>query len=297
MVGSIPDIVQQQVIRILSPTNSASVKLLEFSFLGGGCINPGGRVSTSQGKYFVKWNEARLYPRMFETEAQGLLLLRQCTLLHVPQVIGRFTQGPYQGIVLELIESNGPSETYWQELGHGLAALHQNTHETFGLDHDNYIGSLPQANHPENDWPGFFIRRRLEPQLKMAVDQGRLDAETVRHFEALYKKLPQIFPPEKPALLHGDLWSGNVITNHAGAPCLIDPAVYYGHREAELAFTRLFGGFDDTFYAAYNDIYPLTPGFEQRIDLYNLYPLLVHVNLFGGGYAGQVKSVLRKYGK
>jgi protein-ribulosamine 3-kinase len=294
MVGGVPDIVQQEVIRLLAETRGAPVTLLNFSFLGGGCINHDGRLETSQGNFFMKWNDARQYPRMFETEAHGLHVLRQTGTLHVARVIGWFEQDLYQGIVLELVESNGRSKSYGQDLGRGLAALHQHTHRTFGLDIDNYIGSLPQGNTPATSWVDFFIHQRLAPQLRMAVDSNQLDPGEVSQFETLYKKLPAIFPEEKPALLHGDLWSGNVIVNDTGAPCLIDPAVYYGHREAELAFTQLFGGFDDTFLEAYHEVFALAPGFAARVDTYNLYPLLVHVNLFGGSYAAQVKSILRK---
>jgi len=231
---------------------------------------------------------------MFETEAAGLKLLREAASLHVPEVIGAFEQDTHQGILLELITGRTPSSTYWRDLGHGLAALHKHSYTRFGLDYANYIGSLPQSNTPAASWTEFFISQRLGPQLTIAIDSGRLDLNVARQFEALYKNLPQIFPEEKPALLHGDLWTGNVIVNDTGGPCLIDPAVYYGHREAELAFTHLFGGFEEGFYGAYEEMYPLTPAFEQRVDVYNLYPLLVHVNLFGGGYARQVQSILTR---
>ena len=294
MIGAVPDIVQHQVIHVLTQAGSPPVTLLDFSFLAGGCINSGGRLKTFGGDFFIKWNDARRFPHMFQTEAAGLDLLRGANTLHIPEVMGVFEQGGYQGIVLEFIGHRQPSSAYWQDLGHGLAALHQNSHPVFGLDHANYIGSLPQHNTPTASWSEFFIQQRLVPQLRMAVDSGRLDQDAVRQFERLYSKLPEIFPEEKPALLHGDLWSGNVIIDDAGAPCLIDPAVYYGHREVELAFTRLFGGFNDVFYSAYTEQFPLAPGFQQRVEVYNLYPLLVHVNLFGGGYAGQVRSILKR---
>jgi len=294
MIGGVPDIVQRQVTGILTKPGSAPVTLVDFSPLAGGCINPGGHLKTSIGDFFIKWNDAIRFPRMFETEAAGLQLLHGASDLHIPVVIGVFEQGSYQGIVLEFIRGRRPSPTYWRDLGYGLAALHKNSRPDFGLDHANYIGSLPQQNAPTSSWDKFFAHQRLAPQLRMAVDRGRLDLDAARQFEALYQKLPEIFPEEKPALLHGDLWSGNVIVDAGGAPCLIDPAVYYGHREAELAFTRLFGGFDEDFFSAYAEEFPLAPGFAQRIDVYNLYPLLVYVNLFGGGYAGQVRSILKR---
>jgi fructosamine-3-kinase len=169
------------------------------------------------------------------------------------------------------------------------------TYHYFGLDHDNYIGSLPQYNSPRPAWVRFFIEQRIEIQLKTAIDNGRAEPSIVPVFERLYKLLPSIMPEEKPALLHGDLWINNLIENERGEPCLVDPAVYYGSREAEIAYTYLFGGFERGFFDVYDATYPLQPGFGERIDLYNLYPLLVHVNLFGGGYLQQVKEIVRRF--
>lgn len=180
---------------------------------------------------------------------------------------------------------------FWKTLGEQLAQLHHHSHKSFGLDHNNYIGSLVQLNEPLSSWIEFFIHRRLEPQLRLLNPPPRV----IKQFEQLYAKLPQLMPDEKPALLHGDLWSGNLITNAHGLPCLIDPAVYFGHREAELALTRLFGGFPNDFYEAYTDTSPLPSGFEDRVDLYNLYPLLVHANLFGGGYTDQALSIVARF--
>ncbi|MFZ1692867.1 MAG: fructosamine kinase family protein, partial [Flavobacteriales bacterium] len=160
---------------------------------------------------------------------------------------------------------------------------------------DNYIGSLKQVNTPAADWPSFFIHQRLEPQLRMARDAKRVEAGMAFRFERLFAKLDQLITVEPPALLHGDLWSGNFICDANAQPVLIDPAVYYGHREMDIAMTKLFGGFDSGFYAAYNDAWPMERGWEERMDLCNLYPLLVHVNLFGGGYAAQVEAALRRF--
>jgi fructosamine-3-kinase len=187
------------------------------------------------------------------------------------------------------------SNLYWIELGRGLANIHKNRSPTFGLNHDNYIGSLKQSNSPTNSWIHFFIHSRINSQLKLAIDKGQLNSSHQQKFEILFKELPNLLPNEKPALLHGDLWSGNVIVDHHGNAVLIDPAVYYGHREMDLAFTRLFGGFNSEFYHSYFETFPLEPGFDNRVDIYNLYPLLVHVNLFGGSYANQVVSILNRF--
>jgi protein-ribulosamine 3-kinase len=184
---------------------------------------------------------------------------------------------------------------YWKDFAQKLAQLHKNTAPIFGLDHDNYIGSLPQSNRQTQKWTDFFISQRLEPLVTKAVASGLLDSQTAQRFDRLFSKLDQLIPEEKPALLHGDLWSGNVMTDEHGEVCLIDPAVYYGHREVDLAFSTLFGAFHGEFYEAYNEAFPLEKGWKQRIDLFNLYPLLVHLILFGRSYYHQVISTLEKF--
>jgi fructosamine-3-kinase len=173
--------------------------------------------------------------------------------------------------------------------------MHRHTADSFGLDHDNYIGSLPQYNQKRENWPAFFAEMRLEPQMKMARDEGRMDASDQRSFEKLYERLDRIFPEEPPALVHGDLWSGNYMVGPEGEPYILDPAVYYGHREMDLGMSTLFGTFGDAFYRSYDAEYPLEKGWEERSDLANLYPLMVHVNLFGGGFASEVRTILRRF--
>ena len=163
------------------------------------------------------------------------------------------------------------------------------------MDHSNYIGRLPQRNAFEETWVDFFIEHRLEVQLGLAIYNGHVDSFYADRFRSIYAVLPDEFPDERPCLLHGDLWSGNVMIGPKGEPVILDPAVFYGHREAELAFTRMFGGFDPYFYSAYNEATPLEVGFESRIDLYNLYPLLVHVNLFGTSYLSGVERTLKRF--
>nr|WP_162276804.1 fructosamine kinase family protein [Mucilaginibacter pedocola] len=157
------------------------------------------------------------------------------------------------------------------------------------------IGSLHQSNRQHKSWADFYAEERLQPLVKMAVDSRELGKSDIQQFDKLYAKLPELFDLEPPALIHGDLWSGNFLIDIKGIPFLIDPAVYLGHREMDLALTTLFGGFGATFYEAYQQHYPLSPGFQQRIKLWCLYPLLVHVNLFGGGYSNQLRSHLNAY--
>ena len=290
-----PHSVQQGVSDLLQTHFKKDVALKSFSPIGGGCINSGGKLSTSQGDFFVKWNEAKKYAGMFAAEATGLKLLAAPNAIRIPEVVGYGEKDEYQFLVLEFIESHSRQNDYWHLLGKELAALHRSSNEKYGLDHENYIGSLPQRNKAHPSWVEFFIRERLEVQLKIGLDSHALSSSVVKRFEALYSKLPSILMEEQPSLLHGDLWNGNLITDEKGRPCLIDPAVYYGHREVDLGLTTLFGGFDQKFYDTYQEAFPLEPGFRERLDIYNLYPLLVHVNLFGQSYLHQVNGILNTF--
>ncbi|MBW3546281.1 MAG: fructosamine kinase family protein [Bacteroidetes bacterium] len=267
----------------------------EIQLKSGGCINQTVQLKTSAGDYFIKWNESA-EEGMFAAEAEGLRLLREAASLPVPEVIGQGRVAEKTFLLLQYLDSRPPKKDYWQQLGQGLASLHKHTRPQYGLDHNNYIGRLPQNNEPMDNWVEFFIERRLEPQLGLAYYQQQLSEDFLARFRKLYTRLPQLLPEEPPSLLHGDLWSGNVLAGPEGAAWLIDPAVYYGHREAEIAFTHLFGGFDSIFYSAYQEAYPLQAGFDERMALYNLYPLLVHVNLFGAGYLSGIEQTLKRYG-
>jgi fructosamine-3-kinase len=289
MSGSMPP----EIVRKIEELTRERVK--GFSFAGGGCINNGGRLATDKGQYFLKWNDANLYPRMFEAEAKGLDLLRKAECIRVPLPVSHGQAGAHQFLLLEYVEQANKSSGYWEDFGAKLAALHRESGETFGLDHDNYIGSLPQNNNPEQSWTEFFVAHRLRPQVDMAYKENKVDADVCRKFEAFFERLPTMLPTERASLVHGDLWSGNLLADEAGQPCLIDPAVYYGNREVDLAMTQLFGGFEPTFIQAYNSVFPLLPGYSARFDIYNLYPLLVHLNLFGSSYQPRVVSILRQY--
>jgi fructosamine-3-kinase len=168
------------------------------------------------------------------------------------------------------------------------------TQKQFGLGNDNYISSLTQKNAQLDDWTEFFIINRLEPLISRAYYEEKINASFFSKFREIYPKLKGIFPKEKPALLHGDLWAGNVISDASGHPVLIDPAVYFGHREMDLAFSMLFGGFSDSFYEHYKEVFPIEPGFEERVQIYNLYPLLVHLLLFGTSYLPPIEKTVRR---
>ena len=291
-----------------------TVDVLNAQFLSGGDINTAARVFTSEGVFFVKWNQADLSGTgrqavdepmangddLFAVEALGLARLRDTNAIRVPAEIGHGRQGDKAYLILEYIEPDanglrGASPKYWTQLGHQLAHLHAHTQPQFGLDHDNFIGSLVQRNTLTGDGHEFFFEQRLLPQAGQALYNGLLQKSTYDALFRLRNRLPDLLPNDRPALLHGDLWTGNVLITEAGEPAVVDPAVYYGFREAEVAFTHLFGGFDAQFQAAYEEVFPLEPGFAERIPIYNLYPLLVHVNLFGSGYVPGVERVLSRF--
>lgn len=232
---------------------------------------------------------------MFSTEARDLELLRTQGPLRVPRVLALDHPDEGGGLMLmEFLEAAPRRASYWEDFGAALARLHGATQSSFGLEYDNHIGSLPQSNRAHATWAGFFAEERLRPQVRLLAKQGG-EAELERLLDRLRSKLESLFPPHPPALLHGDLWSGNVLVDDTGGPAVIDPAAYYGHPEMDLAFTQMFGRFPRAFYEAYAEHRPLEPGFEERCDLYNLYPLLVHANLFGGGYVQDVYEVFRRF--
>lgn len=270
---------------------SLGSSVLGSSALSGGDINQAERVELADGRrVFVKHNPSAP-PGMFEAEAEGLTWLAEARALPVPEVIaiGR------DHLVLELVEPGRRRPGFDEALGRGLARLHAFGAPAHGHARDNFIGRLPQDNAREPDWPTFYREHRLRPM----VDRARslLGREVLAGFERLYARLDQLVGPEEPpARLHGDLWGGNLHVTADGHPCLIDPAVYGGHREIDLAMMKLFGGFGARVFEAYDEAFPLAGGHEERTPLYQLYPLLVHVNLFGESYVGSVRGALRALG-
>lgn len=234
---------------------------------------------------------------IFSAEARGLREIKESGTVAVPEVItvGEFEQLGY--LLLEFIEHKQASVKDYENLGRGLALMHRSTSGNFGFSSDNFIGLLSQENQLMDSWPIFYVSKRLLPQLKKAFDSGHLSTAEVPAETKMLEACQNLFPEVSPALLHGDLWSGNYLISKSGTPYVIDPAVYYGHREADLAMSRLFGGFDEPFYLAYYELWPKEPGEEERTEIYQLYHLLVHLNLFGLGYKASVKRTLEKYFK
>jgi protein-ribulosamine 3-kinase len=263
--------------------------------LSGGSINRVFRLDTSSGHYCLKYNHREAFPGMFEKERMGLDILREAGSIRVPGVIHTGLTDTYSYILLEYIRAEKTLPSFMADFGMSLARLHRHTAAEFGLDHDNYMGSMVQHNDRHRDWTEFFVTERLERQLKDARDSHYFTPVDIACFQRMYGRLDDIFPKEKPSLIHGDLWNGNYIVSETGRACLIDPAVYYGHREADIAMTTLFGGFSGDFYSAYDGEFRMEKGWRERLDIYNLYPLLIHLNLFGEGYLGSIVRIIRRF--
>ena len=265
--------------------------------VGGGSINRTGTIELSNGVTLFLKENSRDHKDLFKAEAAGLEALRAAEGPRVPEPVALFEDGRNQYLLMEAIPQGRKSGDFFFRFGRELARLHEtNKTEAFGFSMDNHIGSTPQKNPWTGSWVEFYGEHRLRFQIGLARRKGLADGSMEKGVERIIEKLDSLLPePEHPALLHGDLWGGNYMVDEQGEPVLIDPAVYYGHREADLAMTELFGGFRPEFYRAYDEAYPLQPGYKGRVDLYNLYHLLNHLNLFGGGYAGSCRSIIRQY--
>jgi fructosamine-3-kinase len=259
---------------------------------GGGCINSAAILEGNEGQFFVKLNQAAQI-EMFSAELEGLREIQQSHTLRVPTPICCGNAQSYAYIVLEYIPHGKPTEHSMEQFGRGLARMHAVTSERYGWRRDNTIGSTPQVNTRCDGWSEFWRKHRLEFQLRLAAENG-YGSTLQSKGEALLGNLGALFQDyaPRPSLLHGDLWSGNYMIDDQGGPVIFDPAIYYGDREADLAMTELFGGFPARFYDAYRDAYPLHPGYPLRKTLYNLYHVLNHLNLFGGGYRRQAEGMI-----
>jgi fructosamine-3-kinase len=277
------------------------LKYISTSVISGGDINATYQLVTDEGRFFMKLNSAVEFPEMFEKEADGLKALQQVKLLKVPEIVATGKVEDKQYLLLELLEKQPPSPTFWETFAQGLASLHWITNSSFGWHTSNYIGSLAQENNYKAAWAEFYATQRITPLVQKLFDKGALSKVDVSNAEILCSRLTDIFPIEPPALLHGDLWGGNFMPTKLSSnfmdavPSIFDPAVYYGHREMDIGMSLLFGGFDSSFYEAYHSFYPLEKNWRQRISLTQLYPLLVHAILFRGSYISQCKSILNDW--
>ncbi len=272
-------------------------RVSETTRVSGGDINDAFELVLGDGRHVFLKSNARAPLAMFAAEARGLAFLEQARALRVPRVLAFSAEHAQPSfLLLEFVRSARPRAGFDEELGRGLAQLHRASAPSFGLGHANFIGRLTQTNRAHSTWAEFYRAERLEPQLRAAIDANHAPSSLARDFDGLFRRLPELVgEPEPPARVHGDLWGGNLLVDERGAPCLIDPAVYGGHREMDLAMMRLFGGFGARVFSAYAEAFPLTDGHEERVQLCQLYPLLVHVNLFGGGYVESVRHALARY--
>jgi protein-ribulosamine 3-kinase len=267
--------------------------ITEISSTGGGCINDGRVLTTDTGwRAFLKTNPAA--PEgMFAREAEGLSALANA--LGGPRVPATYAVS-HDFLLLEYLAPTRPSDDYWRKLGMRLAHVHDQTSPKFGFANDNYLGSTPQPNTWRDDGHAFFSEQRLLFQARRAAEAALLPAACRRRAERMAGRLRDLVPAQPASLLHGDLWAGNIIPGPDGEACLIDPAVYFGWAEADLAMTALFGQPPQALYDAYTATRTLEPGYRGRFEVYNLYHLLNHLNLFGISYLGAVEATLRRFG-
>ena len=284
---------QEAVARAIARATGTAFLLEDRTSVAGGCINNTEVLSGQGRRYFVKFNDAARLA-MFEAEAQGLAEIAQSNSVRVPQPICCGTHDKQSYLVLEYLDIGSSTTASDELLGRQLAGMHRCTHQQFGWRRDNTIGSTTQINTQKTDWITFYREHRLRFQLELAVENGYTSLQ--QEAEELLDKLPAFFADyrPRPSLLHGDLWGGNHAALCDATPVIFDPAPYYGDREADLAMTELFGGFGARFHAAYRETWPLDDGYRVRKDLYNLYHVLNHLNLFGGGYRGQAQDLIER---
>jgi len=282
----------QEIATAVRKDDGGDFVCTDHQSIGGGCINSAYRLDSKSTSYFVKVNAANMLD-MFSAEAAGLKAIADTHTIHVPTPLCHGMVDNQSYIAMEFLNSGGSRNN--QLLGEQLAAMHQSTSDTFGWHIDNTIGSTPQINTPDSDWVSFWQQQRLGYQLRLAKQKGyggTLQSEG----EKLLGKISDFFTDYQPtpSLIHGDLWNGNYTFTRSSTPTIFDPAVYYADREVEIAMTELFGGFGSEFYAAYNAAWPLDAGYSVRKELYNLYHIINHLNLFGGGYKAQAESMIGK---
>ena len=260
--------------------------------LTGGDINEVYQVFLKEKSVVIKINNSQSIPQLFEKEKQGLELLSKSTFV-VPKPIKTDSIDNLQYLIMDYIEQG--SELNWAVFGEKLAQLHQIQEKYFGLDHNNYIGSLKQINQECGAWSEFYTNHRLIALTAKARDQGLFEKKHCNWVEKLCQRLDELIPACRPSLIHGDLWSGNLLIDTSGHPVLIDPAVYYGHPEMDWAMLSLFGSYPVEALDHYQNLHPLEKGLNERKDIHQLYPLMVHLILFGKGYLNGVESTLKKY--
>jgi fructosamine-3-kinase len=281
-----------EIAQAISRETEQEFAIANTKSVSGGCINQGYRVSSKDRTYFVKLNDVSKV-EMFAAEALGLKQIYATKTITVPQPVCWGIAANYSYLVLQWLDLGGGSNQSWTEMGRQLAAMHRvGTSKDFGWERNNTIGSTPQINTWMDNWADFFAEQRIGYQLKLAKRRGGNFPESNRVVDLVRNKLTEWQP--QASLVHGDLWSGNAAMSSDGTPIILDPATYYGDRETDLAMTELFGGFPTAFYHGYNEAWSLDSGYGQRKSIYNLYHVLNHFNLFGGGYANQAQTIIQR---
>lgn len=275
--------------------NQLNQEIINATPLSGGDINDVFKIETNKENIVLKINDRNRFPKMLVKEFRALEFLKSASKAEYPKPIAHFSDETSQYLAMEYIEEGSNSNKGQKLLGQLLADQHKCTNESFGWEEDNYIGSLPQPNSFKSTWSDFYAENRILFQTKLAFDKGIIKKDALVKVERFCSKIDEIFPNEPPALLHGDLWGGNYFIDKEEQPLFYDPAVYFGHREIDIAMTRLFGGFSPEFYESYNQSFPLEKGWENRVEYGQLYPNLVHLNLFGVGYLGSVVDVVGRF--
>lgn len=292
----VSSVLKNHIQKNLEEVIHQTISSISFSTVSGGSINQNFQILINNKlQFFCKINSAKKFPLLFEKEKNSLDFLRAQNIFRIPQIIFYNEFEEKQILIIEWIDQGIKNEKFWKTFGEKLAQLHSITNNHFGFDEDNFMGALFQSNKKTNNWIDFFINERLQPQIKIAVDNNLLEAKHFNQFENLYKKLPEIFSTENPSLIHGDLWNGNFLADENSQPVLIDPAIYFGHRNMDIAMTKLFGGFGNAFYQSYYYHFPKEKNAEEQYDICNLYPLLIHLNLFGKSYLPEIISTIHFY--
>jgi fructosamine-3-kinase len=271
------------------------VQVYSIHHLGGGEVNYAYRVITDKGVYFVKVHDSKNYPRFFEKELNGLLALKETNTIDVCEPIGTMEIGSNSFLALDYEDAAPMAVNFWEQLGNDMASLHCQTNRYFGFVEDNFLGQCLQINHRMTNWGQFYIKNRLLPNVRAVAEKHLMDANEIKLFEKFFNLVEFAFPEEQPSLLHGDFWKEHVISNAEGKPCLLNPAVYYGHREMDIAKTKMVGTFPQGFYDAYNAAYPLQKDWEDRLDFCKMYYHLVNLNIYGSAYLQNVQQILHKW--